>query len=100
MTEDPSYTPIVPQGVRVAQAATRVLEVVEERGTPDQVARLRQSFEGSTPPSANTQRGVLFMAEALATMAEMVDGLLAEREPKRGRGRPPKKRHDEEGNAA
>ena len=99
MTEYPDYEPIVPQGVRVAQAAARVLEVVEERGTSDQVARLRQSFEGSMPPAANTPRGVLFMAEALATTAELVDGLLAEREPKRGRGRPPKNR-PEEGDAA
>lgn len=99
MTEDPNYTPIIPQGVRVAQASARVLEVIEERGTPDQVERLRQSFQGEKPPAANTPQGVLFMAEALATMAELVDGLLAEREPKRGRGRPPKNT-PEEGEAA
>lgn len=89
------YTPIVPQGVRVAEAAARVLRVVEERGTPDQVARLRQSFEGATPPKANTPQGVLFMAEALATTTEMVEGLIKEREPKHAGGRPRKSRRDE-----
>jgi hypothetical protein len=99
MTEDPNYTPIVPQGVRVAQASARVLELVEERGTRDQAERIRQTFAGGKPPPANNPHWALFAAEAMATMADLVDTLMAEREPKRGRGRPPKNK-PEEGDAA
>lgn len=91
MTEDQNYTPIVPQAERVAQASARVLSVIEERGTPDQRERIRLSMGGSaTPPPAHHPRWSLFAGEALASLAEMVEKLMKEAEPKRGRGRPRK----------
>lgn len=97
LTEDQNYTPIVPQHQRVSEASTRVLEVISSRGNPEQVERLRQTLDqAGTPPLANNPAWPIFAAEAMATVAELVDGLLAEREPKRGRGRP-RKAPSEEG---
>jgi hypothetical protein len=85
---DANYIEIQPQAVRVAEASKRVLSVIEERGTPDQVERVRSTFTSSAPPPAHHPMWPLFAAEAIATLAELTDRLLKEHEPKRGRGRP------------
>lgn len=82
------YERIVPQSVRVAQASTRALEVIERRGSAEQIERVKQSYPGSTPPPANHPHWSLYAGEVIAVFGELMDAVLAQRESKRGR--PPK----------
>jgi hypothetical protein len=59
-------------------------------GAPEQVGRIQQMFTSGHPPPAHHPHWPLFASKAMASIVEMVDGLLKEHEPKR-RGRPPKK---------
>lgn len=54
LSEDRDFTPYLPLSVRVAEASARVLTVVEERGTPEQVERIRRPparWRGRSPRS-------------------------------------------------
>ncbi len=83
--------------IRAHQALQRVQDMIEEHGTPEQVARLSSMTASAAPPPPRmAAEFACFQSEAMAVLAEMIGEIKEANRPKR-RGRPPKTNGTKEG---